>query len=102
MSLPVNAHWRPAPKGLSWPRRCLIGVVLAIAAALAAQWLAGYFFLWSFHLPPRRATPLTVSRYAALPHSRAIAASFATVFMLRAVPSPAAGMRNLERPIPSG
>ena len=35
-------------------------------------------------------------------HSAAIAASFATVFMLRAVPSPAAGMRNLERPIPSG
>src|ERR1700730_503104 len=64
MSLPVNAHWRPAPKGLAWPRRCLIGVVLAIAAALAAQWLAGDFFLWSFHLPPRRATPLTRPRYA--------------------------------------
>ena len=35
-------------------------------------------------------------------HSAAIAASLATVFMLRAVPSLAAGMRSLERPIPSG
>ena len=35
-------------------------------------------------------------------HSAAIAASLATVFILRAVPSSAAGMRNLERPIPSG
>ena len=36
------------------------------------------------------------------PHSPAIAASLATVFMLRAVPSRAAGMWSFERPIPSG
>jgi hypothetical protein len=53
-------------------------------------------------LPHRRSEQPTVSRYAALPHSPAIAASLATVFMLRAVPSPAAGMRSFERPIPSG
>ena len=39
---------------------------------------------------------------APISYPAAIAASLATVFMLRAVPSPAAGMRNLERPIPSG
>ena len=43
--------------------------------------------------------PLGASR---CDHSAAMAASLATVFMLRAVPSLATGMRNLERPIPSG
>src|SRR5580704_9250356 len=39
---------------------------------------------------------------APISYPAAIAASLATVFTLRAVQSPAAGMRNLERPIPSG
>ena len=30
---------------------------------IAAQYLAGYGFLWSWHLDPRRATPLTIARY---------------------------------------
>jgi type IV secretion system protein VirD4 len=37
----------------------------AVLVALAgAQYLAGFFLLWSFHLDPRAASPLTVARYA--------------------------------------
>jgi type IV secretion system protein VirD4 len=35
----------------------------AVAALLAAAYLAGFFFLWSIHADPRHATPLTVARY---------------------------------------
>jgi type IV secretion system protein VirD4 len=34
-----------------------------IAAGVVAQYLAGYFFLWSVDANPRSATPLTVARY---------------------------------------
>jgi type IV secretion system protein VirD4 len=34
-----------------------------IAALLVAQYLAGYFFLWSVKANPRAATPLTIARY---------------------------------------
>jgi type IV secretion system protein VirD4 len=64
MSQPANAPWRPAPKGGSWVRRCLIGGVLTLLAVAASQWLAGYVLLWSFHAPLRQASPLTVARYA--------------------------------------
>jgi type IV secretion system protein VirD4 len=37
--------------------------VLAIAAVLASQYLAGYLFLWSLHVDPHAASPLTVARY---------------------------------------
>src|SRR5689334_11783490 len=40
--------------------RCLI----ACAAILGSQYLAGYLLLWSFHLQPQSATPLTIARYA--------------------------------------
>ena len=36
-------------------------VIVALGAAL---YLAGFFFLWSMHLDPRAATPLTVLRFA--------------------------------------
>ena len=36
----------------------------AIVALIAALYLAGFFFLWSLHLDPRGASPLTVLRYA--------------------------------------
>jgi type IV secretion system protein VirD4 len=39
-------------------------VFLALAAIAAAQYIAGYFFLWSYHLTPVAATPLTITRYA--------------------------------------
>jgi type IV secretion system protein VirD4 len=35
-----------------------------LAALIGAQYLAAFFFLWSFHLDPRAASPLTVARYA--------------------------------------
>ena len=35
-----------------------------IAAIAAALYLAGFFFLWSIHLDPRAASPLTVLRFA--------------------------------------
>ena len=60
----VNAHWRPASKGGAWGRRCLIGGFLAAIGVAVSQWLAGYFLLWSLHLHPRFASPLTVTRYA--------------------------------------
>ena len=64
MNQPVNAQWRPAHKGGAWGRRCFIGGFLATLGVVVSQWLAGYFLLWSLHLPPRVATPLTVARYA--------------------------------------
>ena len=63
MSLPANAHSRPAPKVQSLVRRGMVGVALTLAGAIVAQYLAGYFFLWSFHADPRRATPLTILQY---------------------------------------
>lgn len=38
--------------------------IIAVAAAVIAQYLAGYFLLWSLGLPPLSATPFTVARYA--------------------------------------
>src|SRR5690349_8541391 len=44
--------------------RAVAGVCFFVCLAIAAaQYLAGYFLLWSFHLPPLGATPLTVARY---------------------------------------
>ena len=56
------AAWRTPPKPL--PRRWPKPVLAATAGVLVAMYLAGCFFLWSIHGDPRRATPLTVSRYA--------------------------------------
>jgi len=38
-------------------------VVGLVAALLVAAYLAGYVLLWSLHLNPRQASPLTVVRY---------------------------------------
>jgi len=45
-------------------RRIAIVGFIAFAAVATAQYLAGYFFLWSYGLRPLSATPLTVARYA--------------------------------------
>ncbi|MDY6949276.1 MAG: type IV secretory system conjugative DNA transfer family protein [Pseudomonadota bacterium] len=45
-------------------RRCVVGGAVALAAIAAAQYLGGYFFLWSYGLAPLAATPLTIARYA--------------------------------------
>ena len=57
------AAWRaPADRrGVPAAAKWLLGIVAAI---LIAQYLAGFFFLWSIGLPVGRATPLTVSRFA--------------------------------------
>lgn len=57
----VVAAWQK-PKSASGR---LSKMLLASAAALfLSSYLAGAFFLWSMHADPRRATPLTVTRYA--------------------------------------
>jgi type IV secretion system protein VirD4 len=38
-------------------------VAIALAALVIAQYLAGWFFLWSLRGNPRDATPLTIARY---------------------------------------
>ena len=63
MNLLANAHWRAAPKIPGWLRRSAAALALIVAAAVAAQYLAGYFFLWSLHGEPKRATPLTILQY---------------------------------------
>src|SRR5262245_60384615 len=56
------AAWRaPAEHG---GRRAAKWVLGAAAVILVAQYLAGFFFLWSIGLPVTRATPLTIARFA--------------------------------------
>jgi type IV secretion system protein VirD4 len=63
MSPHENAHWRPAPKPNTLVRRLLIGAAALCAGVIASLYLASYFFLWSFHVDPRHATPLTILQY---------------------------------------
>ena len=57
------AAWRPAANHTRTS-----GVFLVLGVALggiaAALYLSGFFFLWSIHLDPRAASPLTVLRFA--------------------------------------
>lgn len=64
---------RPASVTTPWPRgrrihpawnRALRFVAVTVAAVVAAQYLAGCFFLWSVHGDVRTAGPLTLLRYA--------------------------------------
>ena len=64
---------RPASVATPWPRgrrtspgrtRALRFVAAGVAAVVAAQYLAGCFFLWSVHGDVRKAGPLTLLRYA--------------------------------------
>jgi type IV secretion system protein VirD4 len=64
MSPLVSAPSQAAPKGHPVLTRCGIIVMLIAAGAVASQYLAGYFFLWSLHLNPRGATPLTILQYS--------------------------------------
>lgn len=63
MSQLANAPWR-ARKSTSLGRRMVLAVAALAAGVLAAQYLAGYLFLWSVHQRPQRATPLTILQYA--------------------------------------
>jgi type IV secretion system protein VirD4 len=52
-------------------RKLLKAVAIGIAALLTAQYLAGWFFLWSVRVNPRDANPLTIARYGYYYGSRA-------------------------------
>jgi type IV secretion system protein VirD4 len=44
-------------------RKRLKAIAMGCAALVIAQYLAGWFFLWSIRVNPREATPLTIARY---------------------------------------
>lgn len=56
------AHWQRPFKRSRVGAAGKVGI-LVVAAFLIAQYLAGYFFLWSIDANPRTASPLTVVRY---------------------------------------
>ncbi len=58
-----DAAWRTSTEP-SWRGIALKVLVVSVVALLAAQYLAGYLFLWWFRADPRHATPMTVARYA--------------------------------------
>jgi type IV secretion system protein VirD4 len=58
-----TARWQ-RPARASWAARALQGVIGVGCLAVAAQYLAGYLFLYWIHLDPKAATPLTIARYA--------------------------------------
>src|SRR6202011_4976714 len=64
MSPLANAPWQAAPNPHSVLRRCGAAGALIAAGVIAAQYLAGYFFLWVSHVDPRRSTPLTILQYS--------------------------------------
>ena len=55
------AAWQKPAKGGSG--RVLKFALASATALLLSSYLSGFFFLWSVHGDPRRATPLTVSQY---------------------------------------
>jgi len=57
------AAWHPPARPAG--QRVLLKAAVCVAVGIVfAQYLAGYVFLWSVHESPRKATPLTVARYA--------------------------------------
>ena len=58
-----TARWRPPVKSV-WVARALKGLIGAVFLGLAAQYLAGYVFLYWVHADPKVASPLTIARYA--------------------------------------
>src|SRR5882724_1776251 len=57
-------QWGRAPRRGLRTARLARGVLVALAALLLWQYLAGYLLLWSLRLSPLRATPLTALQYA--------------------------------------
>jgi type IV secretion system protein VirD4 len=58
-----TAAW-PPPTRAARGRPLVKVAAVALLALIAAQYLAGFLLLWSFHLDPCEASPLTVARYA--------------------------------------
>lgn len=57
-----TARWRP-PVRSPWVGRTLKGLIGVVCLGVAAQYLAGYVFLYWIHADPKTATPLTIARY---------------------------------------
>src|SRR3984957_4649337 len=57
------ARWRPPARSV-WIGRAVKGLIVAVSLGVAAQYLAGYVFLYWVHADPKTATPLTIARYA--------------------------------------
>ena len=55
------AAWRKPARAASG--RVLRWVLVSAGVLLLSDYLSGFFFLWSVHADPRRATPLTISQY---------------------------------------
>ena len=58
-----TAAWRP-PAEAGWAGRALKIAGAVLVALAVAQYLAGFIFLWSLHLDPHSASPLTILKYA--------------------------------------
>src|SRR6202171_2644109 len=56
----VAAWQKPSRAGSG---RVLKFALVSAAGLLLGDYLSGFFFLWSVHADPRRATPLTISQY---------------------------------------
>ncbi len=48
MNPTASASWRPAASPSGVLRRIVLGALIAVCAIVAALYLAGYFFVWSF------------------------------------------------------
>ena len=57
------AAWHLPAKPTARGRRFLKAMAIGLAAIVIAQYLAGWFFLWSLRDNPRDASPLTNARY---------------------------------------
>jgi type IV secretion system protein VirD4 len=57
------ARWRPAVRS-RWLTRAVKGLIGAVVLSVLAQYLAGYLFLCWVHADPKKASPLTIARYA--------------------------------------
>jgi type IV secretion system protein VirD4 len=62
MTRSANAAHSPRRRSAAAQRAGLVAVA-ALALLVIVQYLSGYFLLWSLHVPPLEATPLTTARY---------------------------------------
>lgn len=63
MSRTGSARSRNAARASGLFHRVLTLAISVLMACIAASYLAGYLFCWSFHLNPWNATPLTILQY---------------------------------------
>jgi type IV secretion system protein VirD4 len=71
MSLSASAAAWHLPAKPTARRTVLKALAIGVVTLFVAQYLAGWFFLWSIRVNPREATPLTIARYGYYYGSRA-------------------------------